>query len=224
MLTTPAGTSVSSAIKRPSTVAHHGRIGGGLEHDGVARRQGGAELGQVDLVGDVPGGDGGHHAGGLATDPALRRHPQGLGPAQVGRPLIGLGQIGHPSQRLHGVVELGRTRHEQRRTGLGDGHGPQLVGVRPHGRLQLAQAPHPQGHIGGPRRVVEGAARRAEGALGISSDASAATPRTSSVAGLTVSNTAPVDAGTRAPSMSMRSSPKRRGHRSSSGAGSAAHE
>ncbi len=167
MLTTPARDVGLLGDQPPQHRGAPRCVGRGLEHHGVARRQRRAQLGQVDLVGDVPRGDGGHHAGGFTPDPALRGHPQGLGHTQVGRPLIGLGQIGDPPQRRHRVVELGRTRHEQRRPRLGDGHGAQLLGVRLHGGPELAQAPHPQRQVGGPRRLVEGAPGRAQGPLGV---------------------------------------------------------
>ena len=53
--TTPAGMSVSSAMMRPRHVADHGVSGAGFKHHGVARRQGRAELGQVQVEREVPG-------------------------------------------------------------------------------------------------------------------------------------------------------------------------
>ena len=54
MLTTPAGMSVCSRISSPSTAALHGVSGAGLSTTRVARRQRGPDLGEVDLVREVP--------------------------------------------------------------------------------------------------------------------------------------------------------------------------
>ena len=82
--------------------AEHGgaprRVGRRLEDHGVAGGQGRPQLGQVDLVGDVPRGDGPDHAGGLAADPAVRGDAHGRGVPEVGLPLVALGQVGHPSR------------------------------------------------------------------------------------------------------------------------------
>ena len=76
-----------------------------LEDDGAARGQRGADLGEVDLVRDVPGRDRGDdadrpHAG---RPPARDAHrPRD---AEIGLPLVGLEQVGDPLQALDRDVE-----------------------------------------------------------------------------------------------------------------------
>src|SRR5665213_1572853 len=83
-------------------------VRGRLEHHRVAGRQRRAQLGQVDLVGHVPRGDGPDHAGGLPAHPAVGRDTERLGVSEVGLPLVALGQVGHPAERTDRGVELGR--------------------------------------------------------------------------------------------------------------------
>src|SRR5664280_2419675 len=125
-----------------------------LEHDGVAGSEGRSQLGQVDLVWDVPRGDGTDHPGRLAPNPAVGGDAERCGVPEVRLPLVALGQVGHPPQRLDRRVQLCRVGERQGRPGLRHGHGPQLVGVCRQRLLQLAEAGHPPFDVGRPVGVV----------------------------------------------------------------------
>ena len=76
-LTTPGGMSVCSATSSPSDRRAPRRVGRRLEHDGVAGRQRGPELGQVDLEREVPRRDRADDADRLPGDGAVGLMPIG---------------------------------------------------------------------------------------------------------------------------------------------------
>ena len=165
MLTTPAGMSVSSAISRPSTVAHHGVSGAGLSTTVLPAARAGPSLARLIWWGTF------HGVMAPTTPVASRRTqrcdgmPRGEASPEVGLPLVALGQIGHPSEGLDRRVELGRVGERDRRARLGHGHGPDLVGMGDEGRLQLAEAADPQPDVGRPAGRVEGPAGGADGVV-----------------------------------------------------------
>ena len=179
-------------------------VGCGLEHDGVAGRQRGPELGEVDLVREVPRRDGADDADGLPRDRAVRLDAHRRRDAEIGCPLVGLRGVGAEAQILDRALELRHRRQHPRRADLGDRQLPQLLDVVAHRLLQLPDAAHPQLDVGRPVGVVERARAPPRSPRPCRRRvASAATPSTSSVAGLTVGNVPPLPA-TSLPSMSSR--------------------
>ena len=91
-LSTPGGRSVCSVASRPSSAATHGVSGAGLSTTVLPASERGTDLGEVDLVGEVPRRDRGDDADGLAPDrapasgcPSARRH-RGRSPTRSPRP------------------------------------------------------------------------------------------------------------------------------------------
>ena len=166
MFTTPAGMSVSSAMSRPSTVAHHGVSGAGFSTTVLPAARAGPSLARLIWWGTF------HGVMAPTTPVASRRTqrcegmPERLGHAEVGLPLVPLGQVGHPAERLDRCVEL---------RGVGQRRSATPVSAMVMARTssawrskawrQLAQAPHPQLEVGGPVRGVEGPAGRADGVV-----------------------------------------------------------
>ena len=70
MLTTPGGKSVCSAMSSPSTAAHHGVSGAGFKTTVLPAASAGPNLGEIDLVREVPRGDGADDTDGLTGDGA----------------------------------------------------------------------------------------------------------------------------------------------------------
>ena len=104
--TTPAGMSVSSAMSRPRKVADHGVSGAGFKHHGVAGRQGRAQLGQVQVEGEVPGRDGPDHADGLPPDEPALGLAEDLAHGQPVLVLVLVGLGGPVGQVVDGPVHL----------------------------------------------------------------------------------------------------------------------
>ena len=119
-LTTPAGISVCSATQPAQLGAGPGRVRGRLEHDRAAGRERRAELGQGDLVGEVPRGDRGDDPGGLSADPAAGRDAHRPGDTEVLLPLVGLQQVGDVVQAVDRDAELRAVGPHRRYAGLGD--------------------------------------------------------------------------------------------------------
>ncbi len=159
-------------------------VGCRFENDGVARRQRRAELGEVDLVREVPRGDRADDADRLPCDSAVSLDAHRRGDAEVGGPLIGLGRVRAEAQIVDRALELRHRSQHPRRADLGNGQFPQFFYVLGHRLLQLTKTPHPQLGVGRPVGVVECAAGRLDRRPMSSVVASAATPSTSSVAGL----------------------------------------
>ena len=139
MLMTPGGKSVSSAMTLPTNAAHHGVSGAGLSTTVKTGRQGGADLREVDLVREVPRGDGADHPDRLVPDFAgvLEAHRFRL--AEIGGPLVGLGQVGEVAEIVDGAGELGSGGQEGRATDLGDGEFAELVAVGEQRIAKLTQ-------------------------------------------------------------------------------------
>ncbi|CQD23779.1 hypothetical protein BN970_06130 [Mycolicibacterium conceptionense] len=162
MLITPAGKSVCSAMiwrrrGRPR------RVGRRLEDQGVARRQGRADLGQVDLVREVPRGDGADHADRLAGDLAVGWDALRGGVAEIGCPLVVLGGVGREGQIVDRAFQLGARSEHAGGADLGDRQFPQFLDIFAQRIAQLAQAVHPQRVVRRPVGVVERPTGRLDG-------------------------------------------------------------
>ncbi len=106
------------------------RVGSGLEHHGVARREGRAQLGEVQVEREVPRRDGSHHPHRLAP------HQPALGLAEdvaLGQPLLVFvadGLLDPVPQVVDGQVDLVGVGEGDGAAHLGHGHRPQLLDVR----------------------------------------------------------------------------------------------
>ncbi len=155
------------ALLRDDLAEHRrapGRVGRS-QHHRVPRGQRRAQLGQVDLVREVPRGDGADDAHGLPADPPVAGHPHRLGPAEVPFPLVRLDEIGEPAQIIDGRVQLGPERQEPGRAHLLDREFAQLVGAPLQPLAELPQAPHAERVVGRPGRLVERAPGGADRAV-----------------------------------------------------------
>ena len=186
------------------------RVGRRLEHDRAPGRERRADLGEVDLVGEVPRRDGADHAGRLAQHPAAGAHAHGRGLAQVGLPaVVGLGQVRGEAQVGDRGVELRRRAvRNGRRPDLGGGERPELLAVGLQGVAQLAQAPGPERRVGRTSPVASNARRAAPMAASMSAGGAVGGDAEHLLGGrVDVSNVAPPEAGASLPSMSRTSRP-----------------
>ena len=110
-------------------------VGRRLEHHRVARRQCGPDLGEVDLVREVPRRDGADDTDRLPGDGAPRLDAHRFRDAEVGDPLVALGGVRTEAQILDRTVELRHGRQHPRSTHLGDGKFAQFVRVIAQGLL-----------------------------------------------------------------------------------------
>ncbi len=98
MFTTPGGMSVSSAISRPSTVAHQGVSGAGLSTTVLPAARAGPSLARLIWWGTF------HGVMAPTTPVASRRTqrwdgmPSGEASPEVGLPRVRLGQVRHPTE------------------------------------------------------------------------------------------------------------------------------
>ena len=131
--------------------------------------------------------------------------PSGRSRSQANSSII---LVGHRERLLERPVELRGEGHHARRPDLGDQLLAVLLPLGLERRLQLLEAALAQGAIGRPVGLVEGPARRRRWLAACPRPtASATSPSTSSVAGLTLSKRLPDAASTSSPAMSMRTSP-----------------
>lgn len=158
MLMTPGGKSVCSAMSSPARRRTRG-VGCRLEDDAVSGGQGGPDLGEVDLVGKVPRGDGADDADGLARDgaPGGDAHRRRL--AEILVVFVGFGGVRGERQVVDRDFELGDAGEHSRRPDFGDGQVAQLFEVLLHRLAQLPDAAHPQFGVARPVRLIEGAPR-----------------------------------------------------------------
>ena len=135
-----------------------------LEHHRAPCGEGRAQLGEVDLVGEVPRGDGSHHACGLPPDLPVGGDPDRdpLTEVHLPPPVV-LGEVRPEPEVLGRGVELRSRRQERRGAHLRRGEGPQVLALGLQGVAQLAQAPGPEGRVGGPAGLVERPAGRVDG-------------------------------------------------------------
>ena len=179
-----------------------------LEHHGVARGQGRPQLGQVDLVGHVPGGDGAHHPGGLAPHPPVGGDAEGRGVPEVGLPLRSPRPGRPPIRATRPAHRAGPSRSSR---AASPSRPPSWPGSPRRGPRRPPAAGGGPGPAA-PRRSTTRSRRRPAGPRPTASSRSsgppsATTPSTSSVAGLTTSKVRPDRAARSWPSMSSRSSP-----------------
>ncbi len=171
-------------------------VGRRLEHARVAHRQDRSELVEDDLDGEVPGDDHTDDADRLLPHLALGLVPMpngSLGPSER-RPRELVDHLGRPGQRLaQRCVELRAVGDEDRATDLGDQLGAQLLLLGLDGGLQLEEAVLAEGVVDRPVGGVERrrGPRRSRPSCRRSVP-SATWPRTSSVAGLTLSKSGAV--------------------------------
>ena len=157
-LSTPGGRSVCSVASRPSSAATQGVSGAGLSTTVLPASSAGPDLGEVDLVREVPRRDRGDDTDGLAPDGPPGRDAHRLGHAEIGLPLVGLGEVGRPAQSLDRHVVLRAGGEERRRPDLGGGQRAHLLAVVDERLVQLAHAAHPQLEVRRPVGLVERAA------------------------------------------------------------------
>ena len=138
-------------------------VGGRLQHDGVPRRQGGAELGQVQVEGEVPGGDGAHHADGLPADEAALGLAEDLADGQPVLVLVLVGLRRPVAEVVDGPVHLHDVGQHQGAADLGHHDVAELLLVGLERGVELLQAAAAQGVVLGPGRLVEGATGRGDG-------------------------------------------------------------
>ena len=196
MLTTPGGKSVCSAMSSPSTRRAPGCVRGGLQHDGVSGGQRGPDLGEVDLVREVPRGDRADDADGLPGDgaPGGDAHRRRL--AEILVPLVGLGGIGREAQIVDRAFQLGCGGEHPRRADLGDGDLAQFLECAARIASRSWRTHRTRSSVLRDQSVSSKARRAASMARPMSSaSASAAAPSTSSVAGLIGGEGAPAAAG-----------------------------
>jgi hypothetical protein len=136
-----------------------------LEHDAAARREGGPDLGQVDLGGKVPRSDGADHTDRLPAQRAAGDAAEGLRLAERGLPLVTLGEVGDPAQTFNRDIELRAVGEGDGRAYLGHQQAAQLVAVLDQGPVELTQAVQPEGDVGRPVGLVEGRAGRGDGGV-----------------------------------------------------------
>ena len=162
-LTTPAGMSVSSAMNRPRKVADHGVSGAGLSTTVFPAARAGTELGQVQVEGEVPRRDGPDHADGLAADQPTLGLAEDLAHGQPVLVLVPVGLRRPVGEVVDGAVHLHDVGQHHGAAHLGHHDGAQLLLVGLEGGVELFQTRPPEGVVRGPRRLVEGAARRGDG-------------------------------------------------------------
>ena len=136
------------------------RIGGGLEDHGVARRECGRDLRQVEHEREVPRCDGADHTDGLVHDLAVALHPHELVGWQYPLPFVTIDEVDLPLHVLDAGVLLHRVREHDRGAHLGHELGPQRLLLLVERVLELLEAPLPERGVRRPVGLVERPARR----------------------------------------------------------------
>ena len=121
-----------------------GRIGRGLEDDGVACRHRRPDLGQVDLVREVPRRDGADDTERLSHDRSTARDAERCGDTEIGCPGVVLRGARRELQIVDGYLQLTAVGQGDRRADLGDGDVAQQLDLRVQRIAQLAKAMHPE--------------------------------------------------------------------------------
>ena len=142
-------------------------VGCRLQDDGVACGQCGPDLGEVDLMREVPRGDRADHADRLPGDRPVGLDAHRRGDACVGGPLVGLRRVGAEAEVGDRALQLRGRRQHHRRAHLRDRDLAQILDVLGQHLLQLPNAAHPQFGVGGPVGFVECAAGRLDRAAHI---------------------------------------------------------
>ena len=135
-------------------------VGRRFEHHRVTRGQRRTDLGEVDLMREIPGGDRSDHADRLPDDRPMGLDAHRRRDACISRPLVRLRGIGAETEVGDRALQLRHRCQHHRRAHLGDGDLAQFFNVFGQDFLQLTQAPHPQHGVRRPVGVVERAAGR----------------------------------------------------------------
>ena len=183
------------------------RVGRALEHHRAPGGERGRELRERELDRVVVRRDRADDAGGLLLDPPVVPARERVALAEVLDEVVALEQIRVPAHDVGRARELRTARARDRRADLAP-RGSRAAARRCRAAPGAAGAGTAPGSSWSRDHSVVSNARRAAAIARCASAtvASAATPRTASVAGLTVSKVAPPVAGTSSPSISSRSS------------------
>ena len=109
-----------------------GGVRGWFENHGVTGGQRWSDLGEVDLMREIPGRNGTDDSDGFADDRALGCDPHRACDAEIGTPRIGLGRIGAETQILDRPLQLGHRGKHSRCPDLSHGDGAELFNILAH--------------------------------------------------------------------------------------------
>ena len=130
-------------------------IGSGLEHDRVAGSQRRADLGEVDLMWEVPRRDGTNDSDSFPDDGAPGSDSHRGSDTEIGSPGIGFSGVGSEFQIADRALQLRHPGEHPRSSYLGHGDLAEFLDVLAHGITQLTDAPHPQLGIRRPVGAIE---------------------------------------------------------------------